>query len=301
MERIYERLSLPGALGRVCPRLCEGSCRRCDYDHEGLAIGALHRYATDRNQAAETPMRPAAGRAERQARGDRRRGPRRAERRLLPAAAGSRLHALRRPPAPRRHAALRDPRVPPAACGARRRDRGHRAAGSLVPHEPSLGARLHPRRPAARPRRGLSRHRRAARDEPGLRGRGAGALGDRAPAPDGRGRAAEPRAARGRDRRRQHRDGLRPHARAASGPRSGCSTGARGAEMPCLLEEVEGAEAEGVAHRVPGDAGASRAERQRSRADADVPADGAGRARRLGSRSAGADSGSDVRDLAATP
>lgn len=63
MERIYERLSLPGALGRVCPRLCEESCRRCDWDHEGLAIGALHRYATDRNLAAERPALPRPGEA----------------------------------------------------------------------------------------------------------------------------------------------------------------------------------------------------------------------------------------------
>jgi formate dehydrogenase major subunit len=61
MERIYERLSLPGALGRVCPRLCEESCRRCDFDHEGLAIGALHRHATDRNLAAERPTAPRRG------------------------------------------------------------------------------------------------------------------------------------------------------------------------------------------------------------------------------------------------
>jgi formate dehydrogenase major subunit len=61
MERLYERLSLPGSLGRVCPRLCEESCRRGDFDHEGLAIGALHRYATDRNQAAETPAGPRPG------------------------------------------------------------------------------------------------------------------------------------------------------------------------------------------------------------------------------------------------
>jgi len=51
MERIYDRLALPGALGRVCPRLCEQSCRRCESDGDGLAIGALHRYATDVNQA----------------------------------------------------------------------------------------------------------------------------------------------------------------------------------------------------------------------------------------------------------
>jgi formate dehydrogenase major subunit len=61
IERIFDRLSLPGSLGRVCPRLCEESCRRCDYDHEGLAIGALHRYATDRNLQAETPSLPRPG------------------------------------------------------------------------------------------------------------------------------------------------------------------------------------------------------------------------------------------------
>ena len=57
MPIIFETLSLPGTLGRVCPRLCEQSCRRCDHD-EGLAIAALHRYATDRNQAAPRPFEP---------------------------------------------------------------------------------------------------------------------------------------------------------------------------------------------------------------------------------------------------
>jgi formate dehydrogenase major subunit len=61
MEVIYDKLSLPGTLGRVCPRLCEESCRRCDWDHEGLAIAALHRYATDRNQKAENPAGPRPG------------------------------------------------------------------------------------------------------------------------------------------------------------------------------------------------------------------------------------------------
>jgi formate dehydrogenase major subunit len=61
MEVIYDKLSLPGTLGRICPRLCEESCRRCDWDHEGLAIAALHRYATDRNLAAGTPTRPLEG------------------------------------------------------------------------------------------------------------------------------------------------------------------------------------------------------------------------------------------------
>ncbi len=57
MSTIYETLSLPGTLGRVCPRLCEQNCRRCDHD-EGLAIAALHRYATDRNQAAPRAFEP---------------------------------------------------------------------------------------------------------------------------------------------------------------------------------------------------------------------------------------------------
>src|SRR5664280_2599859 len=46
MEAIADRLALPGSLGRVCPRLCETECRRCELD-QGLAIGALHRYAAD--------------------------------------------------------------------------------------------------------------------------------------------------------------------------------------------------------------------------------------------------------------
>jgi NADPH-dependent glutamate synthase beta subunit-like oxidoreductase/ferredoxin len=46
METISRRLALPGSLGRVCPRLCEQQCRRCELD-QGLAIGALHRYAAD--------------------------------------------------------------------------------------------------------------------------------------------------------------------------------------------------------------------------------------------------------------
>jgi formate dehydrogenase major subunit len=46
MEVIAEKLALPGSLGRICPRLCERECRRSDLD-QGLAIGALHRYVAD--------------------------------------------------------------------------------------------------------------------------------------------------------------------------------------------------------------------------------------------------------------
>src|SRR5450759_2236776 len=51
MEVISKRLALPGALGRVCPRLCEQQCRRGDHD-QGLAIGALHRFVADRDRDA---------------------------------------------------------------------------------------------------------------------------------------------------------------------------------------------------------------------------------------------------------
>lgn len=46
LDSIWQHLALPGALGRICPRLCEQECRRREHD-EGLAIGPLHRFATD--------------------------------------------------------------------------------------------------------------------------------------------------------------------------------------------------------------------------------------------------------------
>ena len=57
MEVIADRLALAGALGRVCPRLCEKDCHRCEFD-EGLSIGALHRYVVDHDLAAEKPFLP---------------------------------------------------------------------------------------------------------------------------------------------------------------------------------------------------------------------------------------------------
>jgi formate dehydrogenase major subunit len=57
MAVITERLALPGSLGRICPRICEEHCRRCEQDQE-LAIGALHRYAADQDRLAARPFRP---------------------------------------------------------------------------------------------------------------------------------------------------------------------------------------------------------------------------------------------------
>ncbi len=56
MQVISRRLALPGALGRICPRLCEQQCRRLDYD-QGLAIGALHRFVAD--ERTEVPAKAA--------------------------------------------------------------------------------------------------------------------------------------------------------------------------------------------------------------------------------------------------
>ena len=57
MQVIGDRLVLPGSLGRICPRLCEQGCRRCDLD-QGLAIGALHRYVADQERASAAPYVP---------------------------------------------------------------------------------------------------------------------------------------------------------------------------------------------------------------------------------------------------
>jgi formate dehydrogenase major subunit len=39
-------LTLPAALGRICPRLCEQNCHRCETG-ESLSVGHLHRFAAD--------------------------------------------------------------------------------------------------------------------------------------------------------------------------------------------------------------------------------------------------------------
>jgi formate dehydrogenase major subunit len=44
-------LTLPAALGRVCPRLCEERCHRCERG-ESLSIGNLHRFAADTDMAS---------------------------------------------------------------------------------------------------------------------------------------------------------------------------------------------------------------------------------------------------------
>jgi formate dehydrogenase major subunit len=50
-------LTLPAALGRVCPRLCEERCHRCEKG-ESLSIGNLHRFAADTDMASGTRYVP---------------------------------------------------------------------------------------------------------------------------------------------------------------------------------------------------------------------------------------------------
>lgn len=60
MEVLLEDLPLSGSLGRICPRLCEQFCRRGHHD-EGLAIAEMHRWVADWNRTAKQPRLPVKG------------------------------------------------------------------------------------------------------------------------------------------------------------------------------------------------------------------------------------------------
>ena len=50
-------LVLPAALGRICPRLCEERCHRCDAE-AALSVGGLHRFAADNDLGSGDPYVP---------------------------------------------------------------------------------------------------------------------------------------------------------------------------------------------------------------------------------------------------
>jgi formate dehydrogenase major subunit len=56
-EIVTDDLTLPASLGRVCPRLCEQRCRQCEAD-EALSIRNLHRFAADQQRVAVSPYLP---------------------------------------------------------------------------------------------------------------------------------------------------------------------------------------------------------------------------------------------------
>ena len=53
---VTDDLTLPASLGRVCPRLCEQRCRQCDVE-EALSIRNLHRFTADHQRRAGTPAK----------------------------------------------------------------------------------------------------------------------------------------------------------------------------------------------------------------------------------------------------
>lgn len=61
-EIALDFLTLPAALGRICPRLCEQRCRRCETG-ESLSVGNLHRFTADRDMASEARYIPRKDRA----------------------------------------------------------------------------------------------------------------------------------------------------------------------------------------------------------------------------------------------
>jgi formate dehydrogenase major subunit len=54
---VTDDLVLPASLGRVCPRLCEQKCRRCDLE-QALSIRNLHRFTADLSRETECPHVP---------------------------------------------------------------------------------------------------------------------------------------------------------------------------------------------------------------------------------------------------
>jgi formate dehydrogenase major subunit len=56
-EIVLDYLTLPASLGRICPRLCEQRCHRCETG-EPLSVGNLHRLAADRDMATGSRYLP---------------------------------------------------------------------------------------------------------------------------------------------------------------------------------------------------------------------------------------------------
>ncbi|MBI5572675.1 MAG: FAD-dependent oxidoreductase [Desulfomonile tiedjei] len=63
VELMYEKIALPGVLGRVCPHPCEDTCRRLEKD-QAVSICKLKRFATDHADYSLVNRRPAEQRDE---------------------------------------------------------------------------------------------------------------------------------------------------------------------------------------------------------------------------------------------
>ncbi len=58
-DLVTDGLTLPASLGRVCPRLCEQRCRQCEVE-DALSIRNLHRFAADHRPHRSSPLAPPA-------------------------------------------------------------------------------------------------------------------------------------------------------------------------------------------------------------------------------------------------
>ena len=153
-------LTLPAALGRVCPRLCEQRCNRCDAG-EAVSIGSLHRFAADADLASPSryvPRRAAAT------------GKRVAIVGAGPAGLTAAYHLLRgghdvtlidAHAEAGRHASLRHPGVPAAARRAGQGDLRHHGTRRAVQAADEAWPRRQPRPASSRRRCRVPRDRRA--------------------------------------------------------------------------------------------------------------------------------------------
>ena len=162
----WESNVFPGILGRTCDRPCEPACRRGRVeDSEPVAICRLKRVAADNKDDIRARL-PQAGRRARTASASPASAPGPASLTVARDLAAARLRGrrLRRRPAGRRHDPHADPALPPAGGGDRRGGRLHPR-----PRRRVRGRRAHRQHEGAARRglrRGLRRHRRAARARP---------------------------------------------------------------------------------------------------------------------------------------
>ena len=144
-ELSHQTNSLPEMCGRICPqdRLCEGACTLND-GLGAVSIGSIEKYITD--EAFRQGWKPDMSnvRAHRQARRDRRRGPRGT--RLRRRAGAQRRHAggVRPLPEDRRPADLRHPAVQAREGRRREAPRNHGRHGRRVPARTSRSGATSP-------------------------------------------------------------------------------------------------------------------------------------------------------------
>ena len=219
MRVLRQDLPFPGILGRVCPRPCEGPCRRQLVD-DPITICQLHRFMADQTRPDElegelllpAEPKPDSGKKIAIVGG----GPAGLAAAFYARLEGHAVKIFEAQPKAGRHAALRHPVVPPAARHPRGGDQHPLAHGRRDPDRRAPRHRLPARGAQGRVRRGLPRPRRLQLQHHERPRRGRPRQRDRRGLPR-RLRARRHRAHRQeghRHRRRLHRHGRLPHRRA---------------------------------------------------------------------------------------